>query len=213
MPQVEVLRWQNGEGWLVLSGGGDVAGDIEAQALAHVPPGEPLAYIWAAGDVESADQHLDALDDLGAPTGYLVDVLTEDDDTIRNQISNAGLIIIGDGPNVKQLRSGLLGAAVEGMVAAFERGAVILGIGQGAAILGSFMVDQAGIGWVEGAAIAPRYNQEGVAAQLHDLLLKHPEAYGLGIATGSALALGPNGEVEAWGERQVTVKLGGKLRG
>ncbi len=212
MPKANVLRWRDGAGWLVLSGGGDVAGgemgDVEAQALAHVPPGEPLAYIWAAGDVESADKHLDALDDLGAPTGYLVDVLTEDDDTIRDQIRNAGLIIIGDGPNVTGLRSGILGAAVEGMTAAYERGAVILGIGQGAAILGSFMVDQAGIGWVEGAAVAPRYNEDGVAAQLRDLLLKHSEAYGLGIATGSALALGPNGEVEAWGEQQVTVTLG-----
>ncbi|MCC7448903.1 MAG: hypothetical protein IT324_15910 [Anaerolineae bacterium] len=212
MPRANVLRWRDGAGWLVLSGGGAVAGDVEAQALALVSPGEPLAYIWAAGDVESADQHLDALLDLGAPTGYLVDVLTEDDDTIRNQISNAGLIIIGDGPNAKQLRSGLLGAAVEGMVTAFDRGAVILGIGQGAAILGSFMTDQAGIGWVEGAAIAPHYNRDEVAKQLHDLLLNHPEAYGLGIATGSALALGPKSEVEAWGERQVTVKLGGKFR-
>src|SRR5690242_12744289 len=85
MPRANVIRWLDGEGWIILSGGGDVdsaeTGHIEASALAKVQPGEPLAYIWAAGDIEQADKHLEALYDLGAPTGYLVDILAEDDDT------------------------------------------------------------------------------------------------------------------------------------
>jgi hypothetical protein len=212
MPQANVIRWRNGAGWLVLSGGntsdtGD-AGDIEADALVHIRVGEPVAYVWAAGDVEAADKHLAALEDLGAPTGYLVDVLTEDDETLRQQLAIAGLIVIGDGPNVAGLRSGLLGASLEGIEAAFEQGAVILGIGQGAAILGSFMTGQAGLGWVDGAAIAPDYAGADAPARLRELLLQYPEAYGLGIATGSALALGPDGQVEAWGAGKVTVTLG-----
>jgi hypothetical protein len=212
MPQANVIRWRDGAGWLVLSGGGDFAsgetGDIEANALARVHAGHPVAYIWAAGDVEAADEYLVALDDLGAPTGYLVDVLTEDDDTIRRELSVAGLVIFGDGPNLKELRSGLPGAALDGIGTAFERGAVIMGIGQGAAVLGSFLEEQTGLGWVEGAIIAPEYDRDGVPERLHNLLLKHPDAYGLGIGTGSALALGPDGQAEPWGKRQVTVKLG-----
>jgi hypothetical protein len=212
MPQANVIRWRDGAGWLVLSGGGDFAsgetGDIEANALAHVPAGDPVAYIWAAGDVETADEYLVALDELGAPTGYLVDVLTEDDETIRRELSVAGLVIFGDGPNLKALRAGLLGAALDGISTAFERGAVIMGIAQGAAVLGSFLDEQTGLGWVEGAIIAPGYDQDGVPERLHNLLLNHPDAYGLGIGSGSALALGPDGEVEPWGKRQVTVKLG-----
>ena len=212
MPQANVIRWRDGAGWLVLSGGDTSAtGDIEADALAHVPAGEPMAYVWAAGDVEAADQHLAALAALGAPTGYLVDVLTEDDDTIRQELADAGLILIGDGPNIKELRSGLLGAALEGIETAFERGAVVLGIGQGAAILGSHLSGQAGIGWIDGAAVMSHYEQESAPARLRELLQEHPDAYGLGIATGSALALGPEGRIEAWGAGKVTVTLGRNL--
>jgi cyanophycinase-like exopeptidase len=209
MPQANVIRWRDGAGWLVLSGGDTSdTGDIEADALAYVHAGDPVAYVWAAGDVETADKHLTALEDLGAPTGYLVDVLTEDDDTIRRELAHAGLVLVGDGPNAKGLRAGLLGAALDGITAAFERGAVVLGIGQGAAILGSFMTGQAGIGWVEGAIIVPHYDQDDAPAHLRELLQQHPQAYGLGIARGSALALGPSGEVEAWGAGKVTVTLG-----
>jgi hypothetical protein len=211
VPQVNVIRWRDGAGWLVLSGGGEHGTDIEAQALARIGPGEPIAYIWAAGDVESADTHLAALDDLGAPTGYLVDVLTEDDETIKRQLSDAGMIILGDGPHLEQLRSALAGAALEGLSAAFARGGVILGIGAGAAVLGSFLgitKDAPGLGWVEGAIIAPHYDRADVLARLRDLLQQHPAAYGLGIGPESALALGADGRIEAWGDRQITVTLG-----
>src|SRR4051794_20355184 len=105
MPTKNVLSWRDGGGWLILSGGGDPESvdndEIEAEALARVQAGDPVAYIWAAGDVEDADSHLSALEDLGAPTGYLVDILTEDDDTLRTQLSDAGLIILGDGPSAR----------------------------------------------------------------------------------------------------------------
>src|SRR5260370_11624888 len=124
MPQANVIRWRDGAGWLLLSGGGDFrsadTGHVEAEALARIPAGDPVAYVWAAGDVEAADQHLEALIDLGAPTGYLVDVLTEDDDTLRKQLANAGMIVFGDGSNALELRSGVFGAALEGISPAYE---------------------------------------------------------------------------------------------
>src|SRR3954454_22039840 len=105
MPRTNVISWHDGAGWLVLSGGGNFetgeTGDVEVEVLARVEAGAHIAYIWAGGDIETADNHLLALYDLGAPTGYLVDILTEDDDTIRSQIADAGLIIVGDGPDVK----------------------------------------------------------------------------------------------------------------
>jgi len=211
MPRTKVIRWRDGAGWLVLSGGELDSADsteIEAEALARVPAGDPLAYIWAAGDVESADHRLATFEDLGAPTGFLVDVLTEDDETLRRQLADSGIIVIGDGPNLGGLRSGLLGAALEGIGEAYERGAVVLGIGQGAAVLGSILVDSQGLGWVDGAAIVPGYERESEAARLRELLTQYPEAYGLGIGAGSALGLGPGGEIATWGKGQVTVTLG-----
>lgn len=212
MPSTNLIRWPDGEGWLVLSGGGAIdsaeTGEIEAEALGRVRPGDPLVYIWAAGDIETADKHLAAIEDLGAPAGYLVDILSEDDETLRQQIVPAGMIVLGDGPNVDTLRSALPGGALESIGYAFERGAVILAVGESARLFGSVMPQAAGLGWVENAIVVPAYERDGEATRLHELLTAQPAAFGIGIATGSALALGPAGEVEAWGNRQITVTLG-----
>jgi len=40
------------------------------------------------------------------------------------------------------------------------------------------------------------------------VLNRQPSAIALGIGIGSALALGPDGEVETWGGKQVTIALG-----
>lgn len=216
MPKANVIRWREGDGWIILSGGGEIdsadTAHIEAEALAKVQVGEPVAYIWAAGDVERADEHLTALYDLGAPTGYLVDILTEDDDSIRDQLKDAGLIILGDGPNLKGLRSALPGIALDTIAAAHADGAVILGIGAGAVVLGAVVSEaQKGFDWVENAVITPAYDTEVAHAAMRQTLEQQPERYGIGIATGSGLALGPNGEVEALGNKQVTIALGRAL--
>lgn len=219
MPQVNVLRWRDGRGWIVLAGSGAPLGDqdgvdldVEAQALTRIAYGEPIAYIWAAGDADTADRHLALLDEMGAPTGYLVDVVTEDDASIRAQLDEAGMIILGDGHAPETLRAALLGAALEGMQAAYARGAVILGIGAGAAALGSFLEGADGLGWIENAIIMPDYDLDGRDIALRTLLEAHPSAYGIGIGSRSALALGGRGQIEVWGERKVTILLGSALR-
>jgi hypothetical protein len=223
MPQANVIRWRDGGGWIVLSGSGDFrAGessgveDIEAQAIERAIAGKPLAYIFAASDIDQADDHLLSLEDLGAPAVYLVDVLQEDDDTIIRQLREAGIIFIGDGRDLDALRSGLVGAAAEGLAQAFEDGAIILAEGSGARALGDILSadPQAkhGLNWVERAAIMPGYEADGAPQRLRDLLVAHPDAYGLGIGTGSALALGSEGQVEAWGKRQLTVMLGSNFK-
>ncbi|CAG0951283.1 MAG: hypothetical protein IAE83_01715 [Anaerolinea sp.] len=215
MPQVSPMRWRDGSGWIILASGmidpsdpDSPSLDIAAQALTRIARGEPLAYIWAAGDIESADAHLDLLEDLGAPTGFLLDILTEDDDTIRAQLKDAGMIILGDGSNPDRLRSALVGAAQEAMINAFDRDCVILAIGAGAEILGSILKSPTGkgLGWVDGACILTDYTtQDGDT--MRQMLQNAPGAYGLGIGEGSALVLGPRGEVEVWGNQQITVTM------
>lgn len=216
VPRNNVLRWRDGAGWIVLSGGGEVdsasTGDIEAEALARVHAGDPIAYIWAGSDIERADEHLVALDELGGPTGYLVDALTEDDDTLRNQLKIAGMIVLGDASDPATLYSALIGAALEGISEAHSEGAVVLGSGYGGTVLGSVVGTGKGLNWVEQAIIVPYYDRPNSAQQLRSLLTQHPTHFGLGLAAGSALALGPNGEVETWGNQQITVILGNAYR-
>lgn len=221
MSSIDFLHWRGGAGWIVLSGGtslavedgDDVELDIEARALSRIVYGEPIAYIWAAGDQDEADIHLSVLDDMGAPTGYLIDVLTEDDDTIRDQIKEAGMVILGDGTDHESLRKGLLGAPIQAMEAAFARGGVMFGIGAGAVALGAIFHGaerEAGLGWVEKAIIVPYAEQPEQRDLMRDLLADYPDHVGIGIPTGSALALGPDQQVEAWGPG-ITLMLGRDL--
>jgi hypothetical protein len=203
---------------LILAGDGSgsgAVGEVETLALAKATPGEPIAYIHAAGDVEAADQHLAALEDAGAPTGYLVDVQAEDDDTLREQLAQAGLIIIGDGPNPGALRNGLIGAALNGIGEAFDRGSSVLAIGAGAAIFGQKFRSgeqvREGLGWLERAIILPNYDPERDAPIMRAVLMQYPDSFGLGIGLESALAFGGSGEVEAWGMRKLSILLGAAL--
>ncbi|MBN1681438.1 MAG: hypothetical protein JW966_14245 [Anaerolineae bacterium] len=221
MPQVNVFRWRTGSGWLVLSGGGTWASDdvvsIESKVLSYTLSQGPVAYIWAAGDIEAADRHMDALRDLGARTGFLIDIVTEDDDTLFEQLSEAGVIILGDGPHQETLRDALLGVVLRSMEQAFDRGATLYAVGRSAAVMGAQLAtgSQAltGCDWLADAIILPQYTT-GQADTLRDQVYhygrvhRNAGGYGLGLGEGAALALGPRGEVEAWGSRAITISLG-----
>jgi hypothetical protein len=215
MPQVNIFQWLAGNGWLVLSGGGPAESDdvlsIEAAMLGHTVSLGPIAYVWAASDIEVADQHMDVLRDLGARTGYLVDILTEEDDLLFRQLAEAGVIIIGDGPETETLRQGLMGTAIRGIEDAYRRGATVYAIGQSAALLGAYLVKNDGIlsgfGWLAHSLIVPGYTPEQ-SDRLRDCLQRASKGYGLGVAQGAAIAFGARGEVEVWGNAVITVALG-----
>lgn len=216
MPQTNIFRWRGIRGWIVLSGGGavDTADvlNIEAAMLRHTISQGPIAYIWAASDLETADRHMDSLRELGARTGYLLDIITEDDATLKQQLSEAGVIILGDGPDYAVLRDALVGLPWQAIEDSMNRGATLYVVGQSAAMMGQLALEgddlTAGTGWLSDAIILPGYTSDQ-AEQLRDAVLRLPQGgYGLGISEGAALALGPNGTVEVWGNGQITVSLG-----
>lgn len=215
MAQFNIFRWLSGRGWLVLAGGGEPESDdnlaITARVLGITHSQGPIAYIWGAADTETADQHMDVLRDLGARTGYLVDVFSENDADLQRDLDAAGVIILGDGPRTHDLQEALVGAALDSIQTAYSRGATVYAIGRSAAVLGSQgLEDQqpvAGFGWLANALVLPGY-QSTDSDRLRHWLAQRPDAYGLGLASGAALALGPASQVELWGNEAVTVLLG-----
>lgn len=219
MSQVSIFRWRDGTGWLVIAGGGDFLAnetlDIDAQVLGRTISFGPLALIWAAGDDEQADRYLEHLDDLGGRTGYLIDIVTEDDDAIDSQLSEAGIIVLCDGPNLQRLKNALSGAALTAMAKAYANGATIYAQGRTAAVLGSWanLKDEAlqpGLSWIEDAIILPGYDADQ-AEKLKQWVQDEPDSYGIGLGKGAAIALSPEGAMEIWGESRVTVVLGKNL--
>ncbi|MBZ0302186.1 MAG: hypothetical protein K8J31_20725, partial [Anaerolineae bacterium] len=153
------------------------------------------------------------MQDLGAQSGYLVDVLTEDDRVIRDKLAEAGIVIVAEDPSVMNVRSALLGAAIEGIQIAFENGAIVLVEGPAATAFGAWVIAAdgrvlAGLDWLHSGLIVPGTTSISEAPDTRVVVAAQPAAIAVGIGSGSALALGPDGEVETWGDRQVTIALG-----
>jgi hypothetical protein len=208
-----VFRWLDGRGWLVLAGDAADSDEIRSQALAISAADGAVAVLLTQSSDALAENLLNDIEGLGAPAGYLVDLLTEDDDSIRNQLAEAGMIVVGLESDPLVLRSGLFGAAIEGIRIAFEHGAVVLAEGAAAMVFGAWVLAadgavQEGLGWLESALILPGTAQVSESAAARQVLAARSAAIAVGIGAGSALALGPDGEIETWGLSEVSVALG-----
>jgi hypothetical protein len=169
-----------------------------------------------SSDPGAGDNLLDDVEDLGAPSGYVVDVAAEDDQTVQAKLIEAGVIVILTDGNAESVRSALKGAAIEGIQTAYQNGAVVLAEGACATAFGGFLVTPdgevaPGLGWLVDALVLP--GVDSAASQAKDLLAVQRSGIAVGIGIGSALALGPDGQVETWGKGQVTVALGADLGG
>jgi cyanophycinase-like exopeptidase len=222
MTQTGPLQWRTGAGWLVLLGGGRWEDNeiIHSQAISAISDESPIAFLPAADlDPTVGEAFLSFYADLGAPLGYVVpihDQRTASDPANYRRLANASLIYIGDG-SPQQLIEAVEGTPViEAIATAFDGGAVIVGAGASAMLLGKWGVWQSrifpGWGWVSDALIVPQYTAESVAV-VRAALQRYPEAISLGIPSEVALALGPEGEVATWTDtdQQVTVTFGAKF--
>jgi hypothetical protein len=211
-----VLRWLDGRGWLVLAGATPASDAIRAHALSIGAADGGVAYVATRGANDAADQLLQEMEALGAQAGYLVDVLSEDDDVIRENLADSGMIVIGGDNSVTQVRSVLLGAAIEGIRVAYENGAVVLVEGPAAMAFGAWVVQDdgriaEGLAWLHDGLIVPGVSSVAAASITRDALTAHPTSIALGIGREAALALGPDGQVEPWGSGEVSIALGPDL--
>jgi hypothetical protein len=215
MFQSSIFRWRSGAGWLVLSSGGSfeagITEAIDMRMLTRGAAGGPLVYIGAAHNAEMTEPYLTYLNDLGGPVNYAVDIIMEDDETLEKQITEAGIVIIGDGPDYQRLYNGMHGAAIKALQIAYERGALVMGAGIGADLFGQWVIKHQmspGFGWLANSAVLSGIPDDATKQALQSLLYQEPTAYGLGIRPGSALAFGPNSTVELWGKQQIAISLG-----
>lgn len=206
----QVLRWLDGEGWLVFSGGNDALSTIRSAALARMEAEGDVVYLGV--DDSAADELIDDMGELGAPAGYLVNVLTEDDDTIRSYLGDAGLIVVPDALPPAEWKSVLSGAAIAGIQHAYEHGAVVLIEGAAASVFGQLFVvvnqGTEGFDWLNGAFLVTGVSSISEAPLAREILAAEAASIAVGIGVGSGLAVGPHGQVETWGNRQVTIALG-----
>src|SRR5436853_7736374 len=104
MPQATVLNWIDGAGWLILSGGKD--DEVRGKALARVQADGGTVYLSLGGEspmvISPTERTMEDMEDLGARSGYIVDVMAEDDQTLTNMIGEAGIVVISGGESVAE---------------------------------------------------------------------------------------------------------------
>lgn len=220
MPQSTIFSWKPG-GWIVLAGGGDPTSEanllVDGNVLSRTVSNFPMAYIWSAGDIDAADHHLEQFQELGGRTGFLLDILSERNASIAEQLDEAGIIVLGDGPRFMDVQQKLPGIVIEAMERAFIEGATIYAIGRMAGVFASWMpippIGVApGLGWVQNAIIKAPYDPDQHANELQAWLTDNiPDAYGIGLGEGAAIAFSPQGQVELWGRQATTILLGKNL--
>ncbi len=220
MTRAGPLRWATGAGWLILVGGAagpeGIAPEVDERLLALADFSRPLAFLpTASGSLEAGEPLLDLYASLGGPRGYVVPILSPVDaldEENGEMLAEAGVILLGDGDGLALARALRNSLALERMAEAFVRGALIVGIGAGAAPLGTWTVaagaptgGEEGWGWIANAVVVPRFAGSAQAQDLQAALRMRPGLVGIGIPEGVALALGPEGQVETWGQGEVTV--------
>ncbi len=209
-----VFRWKEGSGWLVLAGGTTNASEIRAQVLGRASAEGGVAYISLNPEDDSV---LDDMEDLGAPAGFLVDILREDDETIVKQLQEASILVIQDSTDLVTLLSALRGAAERGLAAAYERGAIVLVEGLSTHIFGTWVIVDtgepiSGLSWLTEGLILPGITSIADSEIARMLLKANPTAIAVGIGSGSALALGPEQRLDVWGDKEITVALGSAFK-
>ena len=204
------FSWLDTNGWLVLSGKPDALGEIRARALSRYDGSSAIAYISLAADL--GDALMDDMAELGAPAGYLVDLAENDNNDIYERLSAAGMIVIEADRHAEALGRLISQTVISALKSALDRGALILFEGAAVSIAGERRLNAqgewtAGLNFIQNALIWPSADCDEEDALLraeHGAPLDMPV---MALARGAALALGPDRQIETWGEGEVTISL------
>lgn len=209
MPSVlsDLLRRPAGKGWLVLTGG-PIPEDLIQRALALVgQAGGLVAVVPAASDLQQAESKLRGWTDASGWSGRLADC--ESPAVLEDVLSEAALVLLPDlsGPEA-YLRA--LGAtdAGEYILAALDAGVVVVAEGQAAEAMGAYIGPAAAtgtvvpaLGWLPGVVLQAHFTDQ----LPFPFAGKRKNLFRIGLPEGVAMAMGPDGEREMWGEGRPTI--------
>ena len=215
MPENSPLRWLPSNGWLVLSGRADALSEIRARALSRHNASGAIAYISLADD--QGDALMDDMAELGATSGYLVDLEERDNNEVYERLSLATMIVVDAAEQGDRLLRLLRRTAIHALKDALDRGALILLEDAAASISGDYTLGTdariaPGLSLLQDALVVTDVGSIAGSAALRAARSQLPDVVFVGLAVGSALVLGPEGQIETWGERQVALSFGDPTR-
>lgn len=215
MPIKNLFEWKDGAGGLIFSGYPNVSSSVRPTVLERVHAEGGIAYVCMDGDIHATEQVLEDFQELGAPSGYVVDLLADDDDTLYRRLVEAGLIVLSS-PSLHPALSHayLLGAALKGLEVAYEAGASLYVEGGAVSAFGKFLTTQdnevvPGFDWLKNALLVATHPiLSEFEKDMRAILDAEPFIMHLKLGMDSAIAFAPNGEFSLMGNREITMSLG-----
>lgn len=208
-----MIRRVPGDGWLALVGGGEFTFeetlDADSAWMEKVEPEGPIGFVPAASGSSDYGEHFARYVDevLGREAVTLPIYRPRDARRGKNvkRIDECAAVYLGGGVTDHLLDALSDSPAAEALLRKLGAGGVVVAIAAAVQALGvaakSFRPGQslAGLGWLPGGVVEPNFDPEH-DRRLRRLLQAPGAAWGVGLAAGSCLLLGPGGAVETVGE-------------
>jgi cyanophycinase-like exopeptidase len=200
-----------GDGWLALLGGGEFSfgetREVDRAWLEKAPPG-PVGFIPAASGSTDYGQHFESyLEDAFGRQVETIPVYRRRDARRRKnceRIQQVAALYLGGGVADHLLDALADSPAVEALAQRRAQGGVVVAIAAAAQALGavarSVFRGEAipALGWLPRGVVEPNFDPAH-DRRLRNLLQRSEVGWGLGIPSGSAVLLGPEGRVELVG--------------
>ena len=213
-----------GPGWIALLGGGEFTFeetlDADSAWMEKTPPG-PIGFLPAASGSTDYGEHF---------ATYMAEVFDREAVTLpvyrprdgrraknSERIAECAAVYLGGGVADHLLDAVAATPAAEALVGVLGRGGVVMAIAAAAQALGavarSIRVGETvpGLGWLPGGVVETNFDPSH-DRRLRRLLEDRHVLWGLGIASESAVLLGPAGAVEVVGEAWMVDAANGELR-
>lgn len=217
------MRRLPGDGWLVLLGGGEFSfGEtlLADRAWLERAPAGPIGFLPTASGSDDYGRHL---------ASYVADTFDRRMETVPiyrprdarraknlERIDRCGTIYLGGGVTDELLDVLGESPALERIAAKLGSGGMVVAIaaaaqalGRAARSLGSGAARD-GLGWLPDGVVEPNFDP-GHDRRLRQLMASPGVERGLGLAAGSALLLGPEGEGELLGSGFLLEEADGDL--
>lgn len=210
-----ILRRRGETGWIVLAEAlpvfGGVHRDLGDKVLSSIDLSlPPLCILAPEHELESTQ---DFLEEVEALLGLPIEVIQLEEFS-GAEWSQAGLIVLVGGPSEAWVtRLSRLGRGSRPSYGPAE-GSLVLAAGPAAGALGSWVLSPGesapspGLGWLPGAMVLPGWGAPTEKEPVRKALAREERSYAVALPESSILALGPEGEVEVWGDVKPTIALG-----
>ncbi|NIS82824.1 MAG: hypothetical protein GTO14_22090 [Anaerolineales bacterium] len=174
----------------------------------------PVCLALEAGLSEEFGTVLDDLETLLGVDVTVLDLSDMSPDEVVEAGRQSGLIVLAGGESSDWYNHFIADPIREHPETFIQQGRMFIAVGSAAGALGVWMHSSVegdlfpGLGWLVGGIVLPGETAPMEIPSVRETLQAEEHSYAIGLPAGAILALGPDEEVEVWGNVKPVISLG-----